>query len=422
MSLANAMELLLSCSLCELQKFVVDHPESEFPTILGEASCKIRRFISSSDSISQMLRKDLRICSDFDLLFALENAGHLHQEAVKKMMLAKKEELKESNGAIKIEKCTEDSFGAVVEVLAGPHADAYFFTIRQLKLMEDIGKGMGVWQEAKRLLLWVSRISDLCAFEDKDASTPRLLSISVSKKKIEVLHAAALIQSVVADLLLCSLAAGKEVFQRDGVLYDLKTLVSIRGNVSNRHPLWLHIDLIQAYLCRLAAALPSALKNFTFFMPIFEWMPIPHAENYCVDVFFERLRSESHPILNARGDQLKQGLIYAVCNVGNTHWTAVEVDKAASVSFLYDPAIPFRSMLRKNHADRLLSLLRCICRNKGLSGCLSSKTRVVQAPGGQQELASDSYNCGVHALLWVRFRICKLQAMVLKSSKRLEKC
>ena len=201
--------------------------------------------------MSQMLRKDLRICSDFDPFFALGNAGHLQQEALKNMMHAKKEYLMESNGVIKSEKCTEDSFGAVVEVLAGPHADAYFFTLRQLKLEEDIAKAMGVWQEAKRLLLWVLRIFDLCAFEEKGASTPRLLSISLSKKRVEVLHAAALVQSVVADLSLCSLTASKEVFQKDGAFYDLKALLSIRGNISNRHPLWLHSDLIQAYLVDL---------------------------------------------------------------------------------------------------------------------------------------------------------------------------
>ena len=69
-------------------------------------------------------------------------------------------------------------------------------------------------------------------------------------------------------------------------------------------------------------------------MPVFEWMPTPHAESYCIDGFLERLQSESHPILDAIGDQLKQDPIYAVCNMGNTHWTAVEVDIATLFAFL----------------------------------------------------------------------------------------
>ena len=45
----------------------------------------------------------------------------------------------------------------------------------------------------------------------------------------------------------------------------------------------------------------------------------------------------------------------------------------------------------------------------------------MQAPSGQQGLSSDSYNCGVHALCWIRFRIQSATKIFAEEKKKLGK-
>ena len=132
----------------------------------------------------------------------------------------------------------------------------------------------------------------------------------------------------------------------------------------------------------------------------------------------ERLRLEKHPILSANEEDLSSALVYAVCNVNDSHWISLEVDLAAMVSLIYDPAVGPGKSLPRSHAERLLRVLSAICKKDSVNRSLEIRMKVVQSPGGQQELASDSYNCGVHSISWARFRILHAAKQASEAKKR----
>ena len=90
----------------------------------------------------------------------------------------------------------EDRFGIFLEVFAEPFADSYFLSTRQLKIMSSITKAIAVWNDAKLLLLWASKMEEECGYEDGNISKLGHLSECMSPKGIDVVHAAAIIRSM----------------------------------------------------------------------------------------------------------------------------------------------------------------------------------------------------------------------------------
>ena len=150
---------------------------------------------------------------------------------------------KEKHAPILTQKEDGDRFGVVVEVLLEPFMDAYFLSLRQLRIMSGVTKAVKVWQESKLLLLWLSKMEDECAYEESDSTNLRRLSGCLART-VDVLHAVAIIRVVLSRLPLCSLKDGSTAIERDGVIYNLENLCSIRGSASNHTPSLLYTDLI----------------------------------------------------------------------------------------------------------------------------------------------------------------------------------
>ena len=270
MRIDEAHVVFSTSSLADVQKRITENPSTDFPLVIPCNLCRIRRLISSGDGYSSELVRKAGVRQDEEIRFALQDAVVIHRMVMRKALKIPKGQKRELKDGILVDGVDEDRCGAVLEIIAGPFEDSYFLSMKQLKLMSETTRALKVWHDSKLLLLWVSRMEEKCTYESGGSSRLKILSDSLSRSPVDIIHAPAIIKSVIAGLPLCSLSEGQQAFEKGGVIYNLETLCCVRGNISRHVPNWLTSDFIQAYLHRLCDSLPQILRGVTFFMPMFE--------------------------------------------------------------------------------------------------------------------------------------------------------
>ena len=123
----------------------------------------------------------------------------------------------------------------------------------------------------------------------------------------------------------------------------------------------------------------------------------------------ELLQKQKDPFVLGSPVNIAHSVVYAVICVNECHWLAIEACVRTKEVLVYDPALE-RKRVGSASPDRyfvrlgaVIDLLLC---DRGIRSSDEEVAWNIQlAEGGQQNLLTDSVNCGVYCLEWIKFRV-----------------
>ena len=198
--------------------------------------------------------------------------------------------------------------------------------------------------------------------------------------------------------------------------YCMRSLLRLKGTTEHSRGRWLTSDAIHMGVLLIRKELRGILGPAVFVLPPLEWDTEQTASGMEVskkgeagEQTIDILAKQEEEITDASPRDPGRSVIYTVINKGGTHWLAIEICVRTRNVLVYDPA----DALGARQADgsekyftRLRFFLEALLSKKSVPPppLKHSEWKCGWTRGGQQCISSDSVNCGIYALEWIKFR------------------